>query len=269
MRKNPGGDVNERRMRTMKPSKTPPAAPVAAEDELGSAKSLLAAYEGLASLSLDECAPGDVEAIVCAIREDRIEDAVDLIDLTGELNALDFIAEGGRDHPDPAVAQIWRYDWKDPSTRPGRWLHSVDSPKGVPLRATRTLPVKADGRWVADVGELPAFGRATLDVGLKGELFILLFSGNLVVANADGDVIGELCAGEEGYSARHFVFCRGQDAKSSGSPAHRPGRRTGPRHLVPLRQRELVRRGTGARPAQPRPIRVTRIASLPSRRLGR
>lgn len=192
----------------MESSETPLVAPQADEDELESAKRLLAIYEGLAQLSFEGCAPGEMDAIVRALEENRLRDAVDLIDVTRELDvddsgALPIAAET----PEIAAARLWRYDWQHAST--GR-LRAVDSRRSVALLPARTLPIKADRRWTAGIGALPTFGRATLDVGLKGELVVLLFSGEMAIADEDGEVIGRVSTANGKCAAAHFVFCREQ-----------------------------------------------------------
>lgn len=198
----------------MKSPTIPPEVPCTDGDELEAAKSLLAVYEGLASLPLD-CASGDVKSIVRAIKDDRLRDAVDLIDVSCELDALDLSVEEDIECPMENAAQTWRYDWRARSTRSGVRLRSIDGAKPVALKPVRAMAIRHDRRWIAEVGDLPAFGRASLDAGLKGELVVVLFSGALTIVNDDDEVVGELSVGEDGYATRHHVFCREQNNAES------------------------------------------------------
>ncbi len=192
---------------------TPSTGPLdGGHSDIEAAERLVAFYERLSSVSLEDCDPDGVAQLIQAMREDRVADAIgllDSIDVDARIGAVGADLDLDDDAPPPSAAQVCRFDWDAPAVRgrPYR-LHVVDSDRASDLEPARTLEVRPGRRWQASFGDLGPFRRSRLSLGLKGELLLILFSGSLRIANADGDLLGEVAAEPDLYTATHFFFCR-------------------------------------------------------------
>lgn len=170
-----------------------------------------------------------VTSVLRALNEGREEDALDLLEIVLEAPGADLDDTSDDDvyaTPIPQGAMIWRHSTRPSgSSKPslavvGGKEAAVEAPApGKTLVAARSMPMEMGGDWAVSMGDLEVDGRsrrATLDLGVKGELFLLLRSGALALETAEGGVIAQVACGEDGAQLVRIVYCGG--ARSDIAP---------------------------------------------------
>lgn len=172
--------------------------------------------------------PG-VTSILRALNEGRDGDAFDLREIV--LEEIDPEASEAADESDdgygtpiPHAAQVWR---RPPGSARPRSASSpplltlvteatISGARARELRPARSMAVDQHG-WTVSAGDLEIDDlsrRARLDLGSKGEAFILLRSG-AVTLTMEGKPVSEVACGDAGPRLARIVFSGRSDARST------------------------------------------------------
>jgi hypothetical protein len=178
---------------------------------------LIALYRRVGTVAPGALDTEDTASILRALRDGREADALALLDIAleepegplDEAYAIDDELDGS---PIPHIALIWRHAPKPARPRlalVGAEAHRA-SETGKMLVPCRSMPMEAGGDWAVTVGELdvdPVPGWATLELGIKGELFLLLHAGALTVEDSNGRVVTEVSCVAAASRLVRIVYC--------------------------------------------------------------
>jgi hypothetical protein len=178
---------------------------------------LIEFYRGFGDLPLDRIEAESVGAISRALDEERYQDAMDLVDIVLEsaeaveddVDAIELDSDEF-DSPIPEAAQIWKFDGS--TVLPKTKLYSVGSCGKRKLLPTRiSLNSDFGNDWEIRCGDIGLWDseEAKLELGLKGELFLMLFAGSITVsAWDDEDAVTSLASVDGHVCLYQIVYCR-------------------------------------------------------------
>jgi hypothetical protein len=195
------------------PKKRPGAAAEAAAAEAASRLAALSSrYASAGAQGLDSHA---LEAVHRAIADKRYEDALDLLDIVLDSEPIEIEVDDD-EIPEPIqadmeAARVWRYhpDAAFTSAADGTHLFVAGGRNAAPLEPAAVLQMEAES-WEVSTGPLQPYGESRLELGLKGELMLVLFSGAVRLKSDDGKELGSLVCEGNAHAVGHFFFSKSE-----------------------------------------------------------